>query len=181
MGSVKSTLNSLSLSLTLPCQYKQGLSQNKQIKKFFKSLKEALLLLSLHTGPTNAKNETDPNFISDSIIQSSVTLESQSLRIKFISKMKIRTISITYERPCASKRIFYFEQFRLELGDSGVTQSVKHLTLPQVMISHFMSLSRATGSVLTVWSLLQILSPSNYLKNKHEKKKNRTWGHSNSQ
>ena len=41
-----------------------------------------------------------------------------------------------------------------------VAQSVKRPTLAQVMISGSVSLSPASGSVLTAWSLLQILSPS---------------------
>ena len=43
-----------------------------------------------------------------------------------------------------------------------MVQSVKRLTLAQVMISWFVSSSPASGSVLTAqsWSLLQILSLS---------------------
>ena len=43
---------------------------------------------------------------------------------------------------------------------TGVAQSVKHLTLAQVMISWLMRLSLTSGSVLTAWSLLGILSLS---------------------
>ena len=38
-----------------------------------------------------------------------------------------------------------------------VAQLAKHLTLVQVMISWFMGLSPASGSAVTVWSLLGIL------------------------
>ena len=46
---------------------------------------------------------------------------------------------------------------------SWVAQSVEHLTSAQVMISWFVSLSPASGSVLTAWSLepaSDSLSPS---------------------
>ena len=39
------------------------------------------------------------------------------------------------------------------LGSTWVAQSVKHLTLAQVMISQFMSSSPMSGSVLTAQSL----------------------------
>ena len=43
---------------------------------------------------------------------------------------------------------------KIELSrGSWVAQSVKHLTLAQVMISRFMSSSPVSGSVLTAWSL----------------------------
>ena len=38
-------------------------------------------------------------------------------------------------------------------GGTWVAQSVDHLTLAQVMISRFLSLSPTSGSVLTAWSL----------------------------
>ena len=41
-----------------------------------------------------------------------------------------------------------------------MVQSVKRLTLAQIMTSPFLSSSPALGSMLTVWSLLGFLSPS---------------------
>ena len=50
----------------------------------------------------------------------------------------------------------------VETGVAGAPQSVKHQLLisAQVMISRFVRLSPESGSVLTVWSLFGILSPS---------------------
>ena len=51
---------------------------------------------------------------------------------------------------------------------------VKYPTLAQVMISRFLGLSPASGSVLTVQSLLEILAVSLSLseRNKHQKNNN---------
>ena len=46
----------------------------------------------------------------------------------------------------------------ITLRGSWVAQSVECSTLAQVMISRFVSLSPTSGSVLTAWSLLEILS-----------------------
>ena len=50
--------------------------------------------------------------------------------------------------------------FKLNIGAHLVAQLVKPPTLAQVMISPSVSLSPVSGSVLTAWSLFQILSPS---------------------
>ena len=48
---------------------------------------------------------------------------------------------------------------REEHWGAWAAQSVKRPTSAQVMISRFVISSPASGSVLTAWSLLQILSP----------------------
>ena len=56
-----------------------------------------------------------------------------------------------------------FCHFRVLLRGAWVAQSVKHLTLAQVMISQFVGSSPASGSVLTAQSLepsLDSVSPS---------------------
>ena len=59
---------------------------------------------------------------------------------------------------------FSFSLNKLNFGGARVAQLVKHLSLDfssgQVMTSQFVSLSPTLGSLLTVWSLLGILSPS---------------------
>ena len=59
---------------------------------------------------------------------------------------------------CVSVQRHLIEYVSL-IWDAWVAQSVKCLTLAQVMISRFVSLSLVSGSVLTAqsWSLLQIL------------------------
>ena len=54
---------------------------------------------------------------------------------------------------------YYQSHLKMRRG-TGVAQSVKGPTSAQVMISWFVSLSPASGSVLTAQGLPQILSPS---------------------
>ena len=76
----------------------------------------------------------------------------------------------------ANTKLDVKEILRLTFWGAWVAQSVKHLTLAQVMISRFVGLSPTSGSVLTAQSLdpaSDSVSPPSprSLKNKHKKKK----------